>query len=194
MTSSRPRLVASATALGLALVLTACGSSDGDSAESDGSSTAEITEAPAEGTTIEADAFSYTVPEGWEESQAGGAQALTVAIDGTDTDGFADNVNVVQDDSIVDYEGDELVAAIRKGLEANGVTGFDSFEPVTVDGEEAVHTTAIFEVSGMKYRTEQYAVSVGDAGYVITFSHNEDSEQADRDAVDRSILATWSWG
>ena len=38
------------------------------------------------------------------------------------------------------------------------------------------------------------AVSVGDAGYVITFSHNEDSEQADRDAVDRSILATWSWG
>ena len=66
-------------------------------------------------------------------------------------------------------------------------------DPLTIDGQEAVHSTAVFNLNGNEYRVEQYTLAVDGKGYVITFSHNKDLSEADRDAVDQSILASWSW-
>lgn len=191
----RSALVASAAAL----VLTACGGGDGGSdadAESSASSSDSAAASdvePASGDTIEAEGFSYTVPEGWKKNTDLQGTALTLALDSTDKDGFADNVNVVTDPTITTLEGDDLADAITNALEQADVTEVDVRGTFDVDGEEAVHTTGLFNLNGNEYRVDQYSLTVDDVGYVITFSHNKEQSESERDEVDHSILASWSW-
>ena len=88
------RLGATTTAAAALLVLLAgCSSAGTDS----GSDADTIDTAAATGDTITGDGYSYSVPEGWGTPDADPASmgADTLAADLTDTDGFADNVNVV---------------------------------------------------------------------------------------------------
>ncbi|RYY44273.1 MAG: hypothetical protein EON53_12815 [Actinomycetales bacterium] len=192
----RSALVATAAAL----VLAACGGGDGGSDDPDASSSAPSSSSaassdvePATGDTIEADGFSYTVPEGWEKNTDLQGTAITLALDSTDKDGFADNVNVVTDPTITSLEGDDLADAITNALEQADVTEISVREPFVVDGQEAVHTTGLFNLNGNEYRVDQYTLTVDGTGYVITFSHNADQSESERDDVDHSILASWSW-
>lgn len=186
------------------VVLTACGGNDSDSAGSPSSSASASadggdssapapTAKPADGDRIEADGFSYAVPQGWKENKGGAGAALSLAIDTTDKDGFADNVNVVSDPTIVNVSGKQLEDALVKVLERANAQEVEVRDPLTIDGQEAVHSTALFNLNGNEYRVEQYTLAVDGKGYVITFSHNKDLSEADRDAVDQSILASWSW-
>ncbi len=187
------------------VVLTACGGNDSDSdsagssasasasADGGGSSAPAPTAKPADGDRIEADGFSYAVPQGWKENKGGAGAALSLAIDVTDKDGFADNVNVVSDPTIVNVKGKQLEDALVKVLKNANAQEVEVRDPLTVDGQEAVHSTALFNLNGNEYRVEQYTLAVDGKGYVITFSHNKDLSEADRDAVDQSILASWSW-
>ncbi|ALX03365.1 hypothetical protein [Aeromicrobium erythreum] len=186
------------------VVLTACGGTDSDSSGPSSSSASSSTDGgdssapaptakPADGDRVEADGFSYAVPEGWKENKNGAGAALSLAIDVTDKDGFADNVNVVSDPTIVNVKGKQLEDALVKVLKNANAQEIEVRDPLTIDGQEAVHTTALFNLNGNEYRVEQYTLAVDGKGYVITFSHNKDLSEADRDAVDQSILASWSW-
>ncbi len=188
------------------VVLTARGGNDSDSdstsssspsasssADGGGSSAPTPTAKAADGDRVEADGFSYAVPEGWKENKGGAGAALSLAIDVTDQDGFADNVNVVSDPTIVNVKGKQLEDALVKVLENANAQDVEVRDPLTIDGQEAVHSTAVFNLNGNEYRVEQYTLAVDGKGYVITFSHNKDLPEADRDAVDQSILASWSW-
>lgn len=186
------------------LALTACGGNDDSGASDEPSSSASAdggsgsapdpTAKPADGDRIEAKGFSYAVPQGWKESKNASSAAITLAGDTTDEDGFADNVNVVTDPTIVGVTGSRLEDALVNVLRKSDVKEVSVREPIGIDGQEAVHTTGLFDVNGNEYRVEQYTLSVDGTGYVITFSHSKDTTEAERDAVDQSILASWSWG
>jgi hypothetical protein len=178
-------------------MLTACGGSGSDDKAADPSphSTASGLDAkPADGDTISTDYFTYTVPKDWKESPDSGA--ITLAIDTKDPDGFADNINVVKEDSIALLKGEKVEnveKAVEQVLEDANATGIAIKDPVQVDGEKAVHVGAVFDLNGTRYRTEQYAFAHDETGYVVTLSFSPDVPTAERDKVSESILATWRW-
>jgi hypothetical protein len=179
----------------LVALLTACGGSGSDGADADGgkpTATASASQGSQEsGTEITTDEFTYTVPPGWEESEE--SRALSLAIDLQDKDGFSDNINVVRDNTVAAVDGDQLEKSVENVLQSVNATGISVKDRIEIDGEEAVHVGAVFESNGKKYRTEQYAVSHRDKGYVVTVSFSPDVPEAQRDTVSESILATWSW-
>ncbi len=145
----------------------------------------------ADGDTITTDEFSYAVPKGWKQSDQ--STALSLAVDLEDHDGFSDNINVIRDDTVAGVGGDELEPAVEKVLTAANATDITIKDRIMIGGEEAVHVGAIFELNDKKYRTEQYAIGHGDAGYVVTVSFSESVPEAERDTVSESILTTWKW-
>jgi hypothetical protein len=189
-------LCRSAAVAALLVALTACGGSGSDGDDADGgkpTATASASQGSQEasGTEITTDEFTYTVPPGWEESEE--SRALSLAIDLQDKDGFSDNINVVRDNTVAAVDGDQLEKSMENVLQSVNATGISVKDRIEIDGEEAVHVGAVFESNGKKYRTEQYAVSHRDKGYVVTVSFSPDVPEAQRDTVSESILATWSW-
>ncbi len=67
-------------------------------------------------------------------------------------------MNVVTYDTFVGLEGAKLDDAAEKILADVSATHIKTHDPVQVDGESAVHTSAYVELSEPKYRVEQYAV------------------------------------
>lgn len=186
---TRRPVAACATVL-LVLGLASCGSDDGSSDPESSASATPSAEA-ATGDVVEEEAFSYTMPEGWAELDE--PRAVTAAADENDDDGFRDNLNAVEDAMVAQMSGDELTDSVVQSLESAGVKEVTVRDAVTIDGEEAIHVASVFSINDNDYRTEQYAVAHDGAGYVITFSHSMETTQAERDEVDRSVLATWTW-
>ena len=188
-------LVRPVAVLALAVsILAACGGSGSDdkaAGPSPHSTASGLDAKPADGDTISTDYFTYTVPKDWKESP--NSKAITLAIDSKDPDGFADNLNVIKDDTVATLKGDELEDAVKKALTDANASGIAVKDPVQVDGEEAVHVGAVFDLNGTTYRTEQYALAHDDMGYVVTLSFSPDVPTAERDKVSESILATWRW-
>jgi len=188
-------LVRPVAVLALALAtLAGCGGSGSDEkADTTPKKTSSpaLTAKPADGDTISTDDFTYTVPKDWKESP--NSSAITLAVDQKDPDGFADNVNVVADKTIVGVKGDKLEDAVENVLDGVQATDITIKDRVQVDGEEAVHVGAIFDLNGTKYRTEQYAFSHDEKGYVVTFSFSPDVPSSERDQVSESVLTTWKW-
>jgi len=178
----------------LIATLAGCGGSGSDDKADTGptkNTAAALDAKPADGDTITTDDFSYTVPKDWKEQPE--SSALTLAVDSKDPDGFSDNINVVADKTIVGIKGDKLEDAVEQVLANAKATDVTIKDRVQVDGEEAIHVGAIFDLNGTKYRTEQYALAHGDSGYVVTVSFSPDVPAAERDAVSESILTTWKW-
>lgn len=154
-------------------------------------STTPLSAEPADGNLIANDAFSFTMPEGWAESEQ--TRAISLAIDLEDDDAFLDNINVVTDNTVVGIEGAELEDAAEQILADASATDITTKEPVQIDGEPAVHTSAYFELSDPKHRVEQYVVAHDEAGYIVTVSFSPDVPASERDEVSESILTTWKW-
>ncbi len=175
-------------------MVSACGvagSDDKTDEPSPRSSASGLNAKPAGGDTISTDDFTYTVPEDWKESP--NSSAITLAVDSKDPDGFADNINVIKDDTIVGLEGKKLADAVEQVLEDANATGIAVKDRVQVGGEDAVHVGAVFDLNGTRYRTELYAFTHDETGYVVTMSFSPDVATAERDKVSESILTTWEW-
>lgn len=172
----------------VAATLAGCGGSGSDDASRP---THTSTATPADGDAVSTDAFSYNLPQDWKESPQ--STVLSLAFDPEPTKGFRSSINVVSDDTIVGHHGEELEKAVEKvlkGIKASDVTIRDRTE---IDGEEAVHSAAVMDLNGNKYRIEQYGVEHGGAGYFVTVSFHPSIPEAKRDQVSESILATWKW-
>jgi hypothetical protein len=192
---SRSRSAASVAVL-LIATLAACESSGPDESPSTGApdkvETTPLSAEPADGNAIANDDFTYSVPQGWEQSELSRAVSLAVDVEDS-TDGFPDNMHVVSQQNIVGLEGDELTEAAEDILAEASATRITTADPVEIDGEQAVHTSAVFELSVPKYRVEQYVVVHDERGYVITLSFSPDVPAAERHSVSESILTTWKW-
>ncbi len=198
-----------ALAIVSSLTLAGCGGSDGgsdDSSDNDSSSSA-TTDAPDDDTDTDTDSdvdaatgdvisgtgFSFNAPEGWTDAKDVLPSALAVAANRSDADGFSDNINVIEDKTIVDVDRDDLEAAVKRVLEGVNAQDVTIKDPVDVAGEEAVTVAAVLEQNGTKYRTEQFAVSHDGKGYVVTFSFSETVSEDDREDLTDSVLETWKW-
>ena len=179
----------------LLATLAACSSNGSDPATTPTTpietSTTPLSAEPADGNELTNDDFTYAVPDGWLESDQ--TRALSLAVDLEDHDDFVDNVNVVSSDTIAGLEGAERQAAAEEILADASATHITNMEPVMIDGEQAVHTRAYFELSDPKYRVEQYTVVHDEKGYVVTFSFSPDVPTTRRDEISESILTTWKW-
>lgn len=144
------------------------------------------------GRVIAGTGYRYTVPKGWgiPKTDVDTSSVDSLAADLDDTDGFADNVNV-----IVVKTGDVTPAQIEaqgpQQLKSAGATGVAVRDRVTIAGTESAHLTALQK--GGTYRVDQFYVIRKGEGYIITFSFSPKLSQADRDATSRSILSTWTW-
>ncbi len=176
----------------LVATLAGCGGSGSD----DESKPARTSSAkPADGKTLRGTGYSVKVPSGWGTPPGGiaGFDPDAFAADLSDKDGFADNVNVVKDDTLTQFKGDKLEDAVKSGLTSAKAADVAIKDRLQIDGEEAVHVEAIFSLNGTKYRTKQYVVAHDDAGYVVTVSFSTSVPEAERDKVSESILTTWKW-
>lgn len=150
--------------------------------------------APASGETIAGTGYSFQVPEGWTEQDAGAIQAGldTVAIDATDDDGFSDNVNVILSPA-GELSADQIEQLAPAELEGSGATDVELLDRVTIDGSESPHVTGIFTASGATYRIDQYYPTTAGQTFIVTFSYNETVPQDERDAVAFAVLASWQF-
>ncbi|MEV7397740.1 hypothetical protein [Aeromicrobium sp. NPDC092404] len=190
-----PARAATAVAAVLLATLAACESEGGGEPKPSASTpttveSTPLSSEPADGNAVSNDDFSFSVPDGWEESET---RAVSLAVDVEDSDGFPDNINVVSDDTFLDLEGADLEDAAEDILGDASATRITTHEAVEIDGEEAVHTSAYFELGTPKYRAEQYVVSHDDKGFVITLSFSPDVPAAERRDISTSILTTWTW-
>ncbi len=203
------RLRLAAALVAPALVLSACGGSEdsspsdaasssdaGGSTEStEGGDTTALTAEPATGEEFSDDAFSFNAPEGWENPPGDLApQALVFAADVSDSDGFADNVNVVAENQLASIDDlEDREAAAEAGLEGADAKEIEVGEPIELDGEPAVTITSLFNLNGNEYRTWQYAATHDGDGFVVTFSFSKDVSAADQQEIAESVAASWSW-
>jgi hypothetical protein len=201
------RLVALAVVSTLAL--SGCGGSDGDSGgtgakaspstskdaagDSDRGATPAVGTLPATGDVITSDGFSFNAPKGWSDAKESFPAAVAVAADRGDTDGFADNVNVIADPTVVGADVEKLETSAENVLNRAGAKDVKVEDPLTIDGEEAARISAVQELNGTRYPTEQFAVDHDGKGYVVTFSFSDTVSEDDRDKLAESVLATWKW-
>jgi len=200
-----PAHALSAVALTLALGLAGCATEPANSdstlsessAPSDSSSAssqpADAGVAPATGSVVSGDGYSYTIPVGWAQQDAALAPGTdTVAADSAPTGPFANNVNVVLSPAGA-FTPDNVEAAAGNELETAGATEVQVLDRVTVAGEETAHVTAVMTVSDLTYRIHQYYVTSDDQTYVVTFSAAVDVPDEEMISTAESVLATWTW-
>ena len=197
---------AALTTVLLAGTLAACGDADEPSAApADASTTSAPPESPTESATEEEPAdgdriagqgYSYAVPEGWEDGterfQAISPLLDTGAVDTDVSQGFADNVNVIRNDSFPEMGLDE--AEQQFVAEAETVSeDVQVRERAEIDGETVLHISGRTDAGKSKVRTEQYSLFREDAWYIVTFSFAEKSPDTTVDADVTTVLGSWQW-
>lgn len=185
------------------LSLAGCGgSSDGGSDDKPDSDSTSATKAPADdvdaadGDSIKGTGYSFTLPTDWEvptQDIPGTEQTDTFAANLKDTDGFADNVNVIRLDPAPIDDLDDLEKGLVKELEGAGSSDVTVRDRTDIDGDDAVHIASGQNQQGATYLTEQFNAIHDGVSYVITFSFSDTVSQADRDKVADSVLTTWKW-
>ena len=185
------------------LSLAGCGgSSDGGSDDKPDSDSTSATKAPADdvdaadGDSIKGTGYSFTLPTDWEvptQDIPGTEQTDTFAANLKDTDGFADNVNVIRLDPAPIDDLDDLEKGLVKELEGAGSSDVTVRDRTDIDGDDAVHIASGQNQKGATYLTEQFNAIHDGVSYVITFSFSDTVSQADRDKVADSVLTTWKW-
>lgn len=205
---TRTPLRRTAAVLGTLLLigsLAACGDDEPAAAPADPTTTsAEPSESPSEpepepddaGDRISGQGYSFAMPEGWEDGterfQAISPLLDTGAVDTDASQGFADNVNVIRNDSFQEMGLDE--AEQQFVAEAETVSeDVQVRERTEIGGEAAIHISGRTAAGKAKVRTEQYSLYHEDAWYIVTFSFAENSDDATVDADVTAVLGSWQW-
>ncbi|KQY56095.1 hypothetical protein ASD11_16660 [Aeromicrobium sp. Root495] len=186
-----------AVALTASLALTACGGGDDKKSSDDTSGDSKATAAAATGAEQSADDFTFNAPDGWEAKDASAMPSVNfevLAADPNDKDGFTDNVNVVSDPAIANFQDlDDRADAAKKGLAMLSTENMKVEDPVSLDGDDATVISYTAKVGSNKIDQRQYYVAHGDNGYVVTFSYSEDRPDAEQQEIAESVAASWSW-
>ncbi|MFK0401964.1 hypothetical protein ACIQTT_06510 [Microbacterium sp. NPDC090225] len=203
----RTPLRSAALLVAAALTLTGCSTLIPTEQETSGSSSQAETEtgteettageldaAPATGATIAGDGYTFKAPTGWDDPQQEipGFDPDSFAANLQDTDGFADNVNVLKSPVGV-VTPDQVETLGLKELETVGATDVVVHDRVVVAGSESAHISAAMSSEGVSYVVDQYYVSSADQTYVVTFSFSDTVPAAERQQIAESVLVTWAW-
>lgn len=156
---------------------------------------------PAGGMTVKGTGYTFVVKKGFIDAKGkvpGASSVDTMVLNALDKDGFADNINVVQQSGASGASLSLLESAAKTQLEAAGATGYKVLPRTTVAGTEASHITANVKRADAQGKTQRYLVDQlyvlrGDKSYVVTFSFNANATQATRDALINPTVASWKW-
>jgi len=159
----RKTLIALAAAV---LFLTGCSVSVGNKSETKSSASPLPGQADG-GITLSGEGFSLTVPKGWEDIQEQlGAQFAAAARESGETDGFADNVNVIRAGKSGSSLAD-LKKSIKGQLEQAGGKNIKVLDDTTLDGVDVANAQAEIQVQnnadGLIAHTNQYYVITDNA-------------------------------
>lgn len=191
MTRARIATLALAATLSLGLSLGAAGCSASAPAESTASSPAAPSATPAAGTVITGTGYRFSVPEGWgDPGPIEGFDPDSLAVDGSDADGFSDNVNVILSPA-GKITPDQVESQGVTELKGSGATDVTVQPRVTVAGSESSHLTAALESGGASYVIDQFYVSDASQTYIVTFSFSPTVTDVERAAVTGPVLASW---
>ena len=200
------RTTAALATLLLAGTLAACGDVEPTAAPTDGTTSAAPSASPTEpadespsepatdGDRIEGQGYSYGLPEGWEDGterfQAMSPLLDTGALDSDASAGFADNVNVIRNDTYPEMTLEEAEQQFAE--EARTVSEQVRVrEQSEIGGETAIHISGRTAMGNEKVRTEQYSLYQDGAWYVVTFSFAQQTSDAEADMG--TVLGSWEW-
>ena len=137
--------------------------------------------------------FFFYAPKNWRDYTRQAQQAVIAVMTASDTDGFADTVNVIRLDPAPITDLDVLEEALQAELQNAGAKDIEVLDRVQLDGVEAVHDSAVMSAGENEYRIEQFNAISDGVSFVVTISHNTD---ADPDAMAKdidTIISTWTW-
>ncbi|MDJ1114379.1 hypothetical protein [Microbacterium dauci] len=195
--SVRSRAAAVLLAFSAGLALAGCSAPAGTDADESPApaATSPAAVAPAIGPDVTAEAYTFQVPEGWgfPEEAPEGYDASMFAVDLADIeDGFSDNVNVITSPA-GEITPEQVESAGVAELEAAQATDVTVLDRVDAAGAESAHLTAGFTSEGVEYTIDQYYLTSAGQTHIVTFSFSPGIDQAERDALAASVLATWTW-
>ncbi|WP_207345748.1 hypothetical protein [Arthrobacter sp. E3] len=150
--------------------------------------------AAATGKSVKGSGYTFIAPTGWAEPKDAEAQQGidTFVADMTDTDGFADNVNVLLSPA-GEVTPERVETQGVKELRDAGTTDVTTRDRTTIAGSESAHLSAIFPHDTGQYQVDQFYVTHDKQTYIMTFSFSTTVSEADRDALCSSVLQTWAW-
>lgn len=178
--STRARLGAAALGVTLALGATAC---SGEDEPNDPDATAQASETAAPGPQVEAETATFQAPSGFELGEPSKKSPAVIA---TGPSGAL--VSLVE----IEFPG-EAPDIERQGeiaLEGLGEK-FTAEEPVEVDGVEMWHVSG--KESKGNYADVYGAVVDGTSVRLTIRLSDAEYDDAERDAVNQQVLASWSW-
>jgi hypothetical protein len=188
----RKTLIALSTTV---LFLSGCSVSVGNTkSESSSSSTPQQADA---GIKISGQGFSFNAPKGWENiTEQLGDQFAAGARETGETDGFADNVNVIRTGkSGATFE--EVKRSIKSQLEQAGGKNIALLDDTKLDGVTAAHGRAEIPVpenaDGLIAHVDQYYVITDEGEYVLTITSQTGFDEAKPKANAAAILNSWKW-
>lgn len=146
----------------------------------------------AAGDIVEGSGYTFIGPAGWTVRTGASAQPIdAVVMNMRDTDGFADNINVLITPGTV--EPGEMEAVAAKQLKSAGFKNVTVRGRTVVAGSVTTHVSATAEVNDKAYLIEQFYVGDGGKVYVVTFSFSTTVSATDRGELTGSVLKTWGW-
>ncbi|MCM3697070.1 hypothetical protein [Microbacterium oleivorans] len=150
--------------------------------------------APATGTEVATDEYTFRLPEGWgfPDGAPDGFDPTTFAADLTDGDDYPDNVNILVSPG-GEVTSDQVEESGIAELEGAGATDARALDRVTAAGSESAHLTATVSTGEVPYVIDQYYLVDAGQTYIVTFSSSVEVSQEDRDALALSVLVTWQW-
>ncbi|MDT3316633.1 hypothetical protein Q9S71_07325 [Microbacterium sp. KSW4-11] len=150
--------------------------------------------APATGTEVATDEYTFRLPDGWgfPDGAPDGFDPTTFAADLQDDDDYPDNVNILVSPG-GEVTSDQVEQSGIDELEGAGATDVQTLDRVTAAGSESAHLTATVSTGEVPYVIDQYYLVDAGQTYIVTFSSSVDVPQEDRDALAMSVLATWQW-
>lgn len=186
-------IAAASLILAASLLLAGCGGADSPEG-SGGPAESGSSQPAATGDTITGTGYTYNVPEGWGEPEQSipGFTPDSLAADLTDTDGFADNINVILSPA-GEVTAEQVETAGVAELEGAGYGDVTIEDRVQVAGSEAAHLSATLTQGDTTSAMNQFYVNADGQTYIVTFSYNVDVSDADRAAVYDAVLASWAW-
>ena len=138
--------------------------------------------------------YGYDVPDGWGSppQEVPGFDPDSMAIDLSDRDGFADNVNVILNPGRTRTPR-RLVLSAKKQLAAAGASGISIRDRVRVAGVMSPHLNAVMSTNGKSYTIEQFYPTNRGRTYVVTFSFSNKVDATSRAKVTHKVLTSWVW-
>jgi hypothetical protein len=181
------------------LALTACsapsgGTSSAPPASSASPNSASATSAPADtGARLSGDGYTLTLPRGWVDATAAFKEIQTAVDtggkDSTDKSAFADNVNVVVQDS-AEYPLEQLKQQLTQQMQSAGSTNIEFKQNVQLDGTTALQVWSVTKVAKNAH-TIQFLAFARQKIYVLTVS--TDLSRLKADDLAQSVVSGWAW-